>query len=80
MTVVNVKDTFERHLKIALNDAMLKAAEPLIAAALVEVEREMRKAVAARLISLVDRTYSVDRNRDDLHIVVHQAFEKGGER
>lgn len=68
-------DNFVRALKEHLNAAMLKAAEPAIAAALLEVEKTMRAELATRLIALVDTDYSFDRNGRDLRITVRQAMK-----
>ena len=61
-----------------LNDAMLKAAEPIIQKALQDIEREMREKLAQKVIALLRNDWSVDRLGSDLRIVVHQALKERG--
>lgn len=65
--------SLQKSLVIELNRQMLEAAEPIIQEALKRIEREMRQALAARLIGLIESNMSVERYGTDLRIVIKQA-------
>ena len=64
-------ETMLRDIGQQLNAQMLEAAEPIIKKALVEIEANMRKQLAASLISMLDTSYEVQRAGYVLRITVH---------
>lgn len=64
--------SLQKSLVSELNQQMLEAAEPIIQEALKRIEREMRQALAARLIGLIESNMSVERYGMDLRIVIKQ--------
>lgn len=65
--------SLQKSLVIELNRQMLEAAEPIIQEALKRIEREMRQALAARLIGLIESNMYFERHGTDLRIVIKQA-------
>lgn len=65
--------SLQKSLVIELNRQMLEAAEPIIQEALKRIEREMRQALAARLIGLIESNMYFERYGTDLRIVIKQA-------
>lgn len=65
--------SLQKSLVSELNRQMLEAAEPIIQEALKRIEREMRQALAARLIGLIESNMSFERYGTDLRIVIKQA-------
>lgn len=63
-------------IKERLNAEMLKAAEPLVQAAVKAIEVAMRERLAAHLIAYMDKSYSIARHGQDLHIIVRRDAEK----
>lgn len=63
-------ENFVRAMKEQLNAEMLRAAEPVIKRALEEVESAMRKALAARLVGMVDSSVSFERYGNTLRIEI----------
>ena len=63
-------ETFQKMMADQLNDGMREAAEPVIAKALEEIERTMRKQLASMVVALVDRSIQIDRQGENLRIVV----------
>ncbi|HEY1127948.1 MAG TPA: hypothetical protein VGF12_00970 [Roseateles sp.] len=59
-------------LKAQINVELTKAAEPVIQRALAEIEAEMRKKLAANLVALIDRSYSMTTYGDVLTISVNR--------
>lgn len=57
-------------LKTNMNAEMMAAAEPVIRKAVEEAEREMRKRLAAMFVSLIDKSFSLERQQDTLLIRV----------
>lgn len=68
--VTSGDENFVRELKARLNAEMLAAAEPVIKKALEEVEAAMRKALAARLVGMVDGSVSFERYGQTLRIEI----------
>jgi len=52
-------------MKEQINAAMIKAAEPIIKAALMEVEKEMRATLAKHVLARIDQTVDM-RTKSDL--------------
>ena len=53
------QDAFLAAMKEQINSAMLKAAEPIILAALVEVEKEMRATLAKHILARIEQTVDI---------------------
>ncbi|HAR39059.1 MAG TPA: hypothetical protein DCS09_11085 [Porphyromonadaceae bacterium] len=68
-TVIN-QQGFEEWLRLKLNTEMQAAAEPVIQMALVEVEKEMRKKVAEKIIATITSEMVLERFGPDLRILV----------
>lgn len=64
---------FARLLREELNAAMLSAAEPVLQAAIKELERKMREELGKRIIALIQNDFSVERMGHDIRILVKQA-------
>lgn len=56
-----------------LNEAMLKAAEPILQKALKDIERQMRERMTAMLISYLEENLTIDRLGHDIRIMIKQA-------
>lgn len=69
MTTITYGDALVRHTKERLNAEMLEAAEPLIQEALKKIEAEMRRQLAASLISVIEHRVAYYHDRQEL--VVH---------
>lgn len=67
-SIINSEVFFE-HLRLQLNEQMMKAAEPLIAEALAKIELEVRTKLAACLIGLVEQRTMFYEQED--HLVIH---------
>lgn len=72
ITVAESQRAFDQALREALNEAMVKAAEPIIQQALREAEREMRTRLAAHLIGMIERNMDISRMGRDLVIRLRQ--------
>jgi hypothetical protein len=59
-----------------LNEAMLQVADPIIQKALQDAERAMRERLAQKVISMVERSYSIERMGDILTIHVNMSGDK----
>lgn len=70
-------EEFSRILKRELNAQMLEAAEPIIKQAIASAETEMRKRLASILVSLVDRSYRMERMGHDLVVRVDMGKPAG---
>lgn len=57
-------------MKKQMNDEMMKAAEPVIKKAVEEAEKEMRRSLACMFDGMIDRGFSMDRNGQDLRIII----------
>lgn len=57
-------------LKDQMNAEMMAAAEPVIRKAVEEAEKEMRRKLAAMFVSLINQSFSIQRNATDLYIRV----------
>lgn len=68
-TLINSENMIEA-LKARMNAEMLAAAEPVIKRAVEEAEKEMRQRLGAMFVSLIDSSFSVERNASSLHIIV----------
>lgn len=68
-SIIN-EQAFIDHYHAALNEAMMKAAEPIIEEALAEVERTMREKLAASLISVMDTNVSFETFGRELRILI----------
>lgn len=69
----------EKILKDKLNRDMRKAAEPVIAKALDEIEKVMRDRLASTIVSYLETYIEVDRYGRDLRIIVkHEHDTRGG--
>lgn len=68
-------DAMDVLIKDALNEGMLKAAEPIIQKALKEVEMEMRAKMASMLISYLDNQVSMERFGRDLRILIKNNYD-----
>ena len=53
------QDVFLAAMKAQINAAMIKAAEPIIQAALVEVEKEMRATLAKHILARIEQTVEI---------------------
>ena len=69
MTLLN-NESAALILKQQMNKEMVSAAEPLIAAALVDIEATMRKKLGSMVISYLDNYMQVDRYGTDLRIII----------
>lgn len=63
-----------------LNDAMLKAAEPILQQAMKDIEQEMRAKMASRLLAFIESNFAVERMGHDLRIVIKQCAPEHKER
>lgn len=70
------EEQFLKHLKKHFNDAMIRAAEPLIEEALKKIEAEMKKELGSYLIGFIDSNLVMERMGTDLRIIINQAFER----
>lgn len=68
--MINAEDWF-RGLAAHIQQEMIKAAEPLIEAALDEARKHMRKRVAEIAVGVIDHSYAMDRHGADLRIIVN---------
>ncbi len=68
-TMINV-DLMLARLKAELAEEMAKAAEPVILKAVEEAEKEIRKRLGLMFISLLDQSYSVERDGNYLRIII----------
>lgn len=59
-------------LKEQMNAQMMEAAEPVIREAVAKAEQEMRKKLAHMFISIIDKSFSIEKHRDQLTIVIEQ--------
>lgn len=69
-TILLNPDATLASLKASLNAEMTAAAEPIIQAALVEIEKAMRARLAHSLVTLIDSRMSLMTNGEQLTIVV----------
>lgn len=76
-TLINV-DSFLAELKQRMNEEMLRAAEPAIKKAVEEAEREIRVRLGAMVVSLLDRSFMVERRAEQLVIVVEHRNLRNG--
>lgn len=53
------QEAFLRIMKEQINAAMLKSAEPIIQAALVEVEKQMRATLATHILGCIEHTVDI---------------------
>lgn len=67
-------ENFLRAIKEEMNEAMQRAAEPIIVEALKKVERAMRERMAVMLVSKIEAMYDMQRIGPDLRITVKGAF------
>jgi hypothetical protein len=70
MATTSSQGTFEKSLLDALNAQLLRDAEPLLQDAIKHVEFELRRNLAANVISLLETSYSCERNGNILAIRV----------
>lgn len=70
------QDLLVRHLLSGVNEALLAAAEPISQDAMQKIEREMREALAAKLISVIEMDIDVFRNERRLVLTINQAAPK----
>jgi hypothetical protein len=64
-------EKFLLYIKEKMNHKMEQAAEPIIKEALKKIEEEMRKELAANLISFMDSSFAVERYGQDIRIIIH---------
>lgn len=57
-------------LKEQMNAELMAAAEPVIRKAVEEAEKEMRRKLATMFVSLINQSFSIQRNATDLYIRV----------
>jgi len=55
-----------------LNEALRKAAEPILQKAMKDIEQEMREKMASRLLAFIENNFIVERMGHDIRIVVKQ--------
>jgi predicted membrane-bound mannosyltransferase len=71
-TIINEK-YFKEYLGAELNEAMTKAAEPMIQEALKKIEAKMRSTLAERLVSRIQSDYDIRYRGEILEIRIRQA-------
>ena len=64
------KDAFNEMFGKALNEEMMKAAEPLMKEFLDEMERQMRSNIAANLIKFMESDYDMQFDKNRLTIML----------
>jgi 2-keto-3-deoxy-6-phosphogluconate aldolase len=69
-------ESVEKVLREAINEEMIKAAEPVLKKALAEIEVTMRERMAACIISYIEQSFIMERCGTDLRIVVKQIERK----
>jgi len=70
-------DGFRKAMFDVLNKEMLEAAEPIIQQALKDAEKQMREALAQKIIAVISSDYSVERMQNQIVITVKQAVKDG---
>jgi formate dehydrogenase maturation protein FdhE len=64
------QDAMLRGLMEKMNAEMMAAAEPVIKKAAEDAEKEMRKRLGAMFVSLLEKSFSIERNQNELRILV----------
>ena len=74
-TISEPIDMMAKTITEAVNESMLASAEPFIEKALKDIEIEMRKTCASRLIGLIESNLSIDRFGTDIRVTIRQVKE-----
>ncbi len=69
-------EDFSRHLLEGLNEELKKAAEPILQQAMADMEKEMRKRLAANLIAFLQNNYRIEYAHNEL--VIRVGMDKAG--
>lgn len=67
---------FLKSLKGNINESMMVAAEPVIQAALKDIEIKMREDLAKTLIGFIESYVSMERYGTDLRITINKSYER----
>ena len=66
------KEAFAEMMRKAMNEEMMKAAEPILEKALKDIERTMRNRLGGLIVGYIEHHMEVDRHGEALRILVRQ--------
>lgn len=70
------QDAMLRGLMEKMNAEMMAAAEPVIKKAAEDAEKEMRKRLAVMFVALIEKSFSMERDQNELRILIKHDVSK----